>query len=191
MTSIAAIQKLINQPADNTWSPVDQAKLVKADAATKKQVQKLLGVVVDGLWMTKSQAALQSLIDAQDGWIICKASSFADPADLDAFKACKAKGKSDLKCFEVGDNGIGQFGAITAQTSFPYVAIHKSYMIKRWGSVLASAHRKIELMINNQKLIAEVGDRISATGRIDCNPAVLRFFNLKPPLMIDAKWRWA
>lgn len=191
MPTIADIQKLIKQPADNTWSPQDQAALIKAERDTKRQVQKLLGVLVDGLWMGKSQAALQALIDAQEGWISCKASSFADPADLVGFRNCKKKGHSDLFCFNYGDNGIGQFGDITAQTVTPYVAIHRSYMISRWGSVLASAHREVFVCINNSVQRIKVGDRISAKGRIDLNPAAYGLWKLTAPLMIDAKWKWA
>lgn len=35
------------------------------------------------------------------------ASSFADPADVAAFRRCKEQGKSDDECFKVGDNGVG------------------------------------------------------------------------------------
>jgi len=38
------------------------------------------------------------------------ASSFADPADVRAFKRCKAQGKTDQECFRVGDNGVGCWG---------------------------------------------------------------------------------
>lgn len=191
MTSIADIQTLINQPADGTWSPADQAALLTASAGVKRRVQALLGVVADAIWGPKSQAALDALIEGADKWIDCKASSFADPADLAAFKRCKATGKSDVQCFAVGDNGVGQFGDITAQTRTPFVAIHRKYMISRWGSVLAAAHREVLVCIRGSTQKIKVGDRISEPGRIDLNPAAYGLWNLKAPVMVDAKWKWA
>ena len=38
------------------------------------------------------------------------ASSFADLADVRAFKRAKAKGMTDQEAFRYGDNGIGCFG---------------------------------------------------------------------------------
>lgn len=186
------IQEVLKQPVDGTWSPLDQAALLKASTSIKKRIQGMLGVKQDGFWGPVSQAALNAWCGTCDtAWIECEASSFADPADLMAFKKCKATGKSDVKCFAVGDNGIGQFGDITAQEEKPFVAVHKDFMISKWGSVHAAARRDVELCIKGKTIIAKVGDRISAPGRIDCNPAVLRLFKLKAPLKIAAKWRWA
>jgi hypothetical protein len=191
MTSIADIQALLKLPADNTWSPTDQQTLLNAAPGLKRKVQALLHVDVDGVWMTQSQGALNDLINAQDGWIKCMASSFADPADLRGFKKCKATGKSDKACFAVGDNGVGQFGDITAQTETPFVAIHHSYMVSRWGSEHAAAHRDVVLWINGKEATIKVGDRISALGRIDLNPAAYGLWKLRAPLMVAARWRWA
>lgn len=191
--SIADIQTLIGTTPDGVWGPKSQAALIKAPSYAKGQVQSLLGVVNDGVWGPISQAALSGLIadSKNESWIECIASSFADPDDLDKFKQCKATGKSDVKCFAVGDNGIGQFGKVTAQAFIPMVAIHKKYMVQRWGSVLAAAHRPVMVSINGKTLAATCEDRISEPGRIDCNPAVLRLLGLTAPLKIAAKWRWA
>lgn len=194
MLSIADIQTAIGVTPDNVWGPKSQAALIKAPADTKRKVQTLLGgLFVDGEWGLKSQSKLNALIVYlnSDVWIDCEASSFADTADLAAFKRCKLTGKSDVKCFAVGDNGVGQFGKVTAQDHTPMVAIHRTFMVKRWGSVLAAAHRPVYLSINGVTISATCEDRISAPGRIDCNPAVLRLLNLKAPLKIAAKWRWA
>jgi hypothetical protein len=191
MPSIAAIQYLLKLPTDAVWSPTDQAALLSASKSVKKKIQALLGVDVDGVWMSQSQGALNALVAAQDGWITCKASSFADPGDLAVFKLCKASGKSDVQCFAKGDNGIGEFGDITAQTVTPFVAIHKSYMISRWGSVHAAAHREVIVWINGVMKTIKVGDRISEPGRIDLNPAAYCLWKFKAPLMVVARWRWA
>ncbi|MCF7788630.1 MAG: hypothetical protein K9N47_21080 [Prosthecobacter sp.] len=191
MTTITEIQTLLKVPADGTWSPTDQAALLKASAAIKKRIQQGLGVLVDGRWGPKSQGALNGLaFEASGEWIVCEASSFADPADLRSFKKCKATGKSDLKCFAVGDNGVGESGVITAQEHTPYVAIHDRFLLSRWGSRHAAWLRKVEVVANGRQFIAQVGDRISAQGRIDLNPACLLLINKQAPLKIDAKWRW-
>lgn len=193
MTTLAQIQTLIGTTPDNVWGPKSQAALIAASAAVKARVQALLKVKPDSLWGPKSQEALHCLIEvpSHDEWITCEASSFADPDDLAKFKACKLTGKSDIKCFAVGDNGIGQFGKVTAQDHTPMVAIHKTYMVQRWGSVLAAAHRGVMLIIEDGKPIeCTCEDRISAPGRIDCNPAVLRIAGQKAPMKARAKWRW-
>jgi len=191
MPTIAQVQTMIGVPEDGTWSPTDQAALLKASDSIKRDVQRLLRVTVDAAWGPQSQGALNALrIQCGDNWMLCKASSFADPADLQSFKKCKATGRTDLQCFAVGDNGVGEFGDITAQTTIPFVAIHKSYMLARWGSVLAAAHREVEVRIKEQIHVMKVGDRISEPGRIDLNPAALLLWKLKAPMLIDAAWRW-
>ena len=50
------------------------------------------------------------------------ASSFADPADVRRFRACKAAGKSDQECFKVGDNGVGCWGDDTT-TAVPMLSL--------------------------------------------------------------------
>lgn len=189
--TIADIQTLLKVPADGTWSSTDQAALLKASVAIKKRIQQGLGVLVDGQWGPKSQGALNLL--AYKGtlaWITCEASSFADPADLRAFERCKATGKTNLQCFKVGDNGVGECGVITSQEHTPYVAVHLDFMVSRWGSKHAAWLREVEVVANGVTFRAKVGDRISAKGRIDLNPACLKLINKTAPLKINAKWRW-
>lgn len=189
--TIADIQTLLKVPADGTWSPTDQAALLKASVAIKKRIQSGLGVLVDGQWGPKSQGALNLL--AYKGtltWIACEASSFADPADLRAFERCKATGKTNLQCFAVGDNGVGECGVITSQEHTPYVAVHLDFMVSRWGSKHAAWLREVEVVANGVTFRAKVGDRISAKGRIDLNPACLKLINKPAPLKTAAKWRW-
>lgn len=120
----------------------------------------------------------------------CTASSFADPADIRAFLRCKATGKSDLACFAVGDNGIGQFGKITAQEHTPMVAVHKSAMIAKWGTVAGAAHKGVIVSANGRVIRATVEDRISAPGRIDLNPACAKLLGLHPPFTVPCSWEW-
>jgi hypothetical protein len=118
------------------------------------------------------------------------ASSFADPADLVAFHECKRTGRTDQECFKVGDNGIGQFGKVTAQTHTPMVALHADDMIAKWGSVAAAAHRKVRVTVGKRGVIARVEDRLGIRGRIDLNPAATKALGLTPPFLIPCTWRW-
>lgn len=189
MNLIAEIQSLLGVRVDSIWGPVSQAALIAADRKKKRAIQTLLGVVVDGQWGPLSQAALNVAMGSTDAFI-CEASSFADPADVRAFLRCKATGKSDLACFAVGDNGIGQFGKITAQEHIPMVAVHKNDMVARWGSVQGAAHRPVEVTANGHTIHATVEDRVSAKGRIDLNPACAKLLGLQPPFVVPARWRW-
>lgn len=195
---IKEIQRILGVTADGVWGPKSQAALNREIGATKKasatikRIQQVLGTEPDGQWGVKSQAALDKARGGSTGsdWKPCKASSFADPADVAAFNRCKATGKSDVQCFAVGDNGIGQFGKITAQTHTPMVAVHKTEMVSRWGSVIAAAHRPVKVRANGITIDATVEDRISAPGRIDLNPACAKLLGLKPPFMVPCEWKW-
>ena len=187
---IAEIQTLLGVKSDSIWGPKSQAALIAADRKTKKKVQAILGVVSDGEWGPVSQAALNVATGNTDAFI-CEASSFADPADVLAFRRCKNTGKSDLACFSYGDNGIGQFGKITAQEHTPMVAVHGNDMKARWGSIAGAAHRPVQVTANGRTINATVEDRVSAKGRIDLNPACAKLLGLKPPFLGPARWRWA
>ncbi len=192
MSNVAQkIQQLIGVESDGVWGPVSQDALIHSDAATKQQIQTLLGVAADGIWGPKSQAALNASVHENGDWFSCDASSFADPADVVAFHRCKQTGRTDLQCFAVGDNGIGQFGKITAQDEVPMVAVHKDAMIARWGSIQGAAHRPVRVQVNGNTIEATVEDRISEPGRIDLNPACAKQLNLRPPFVVQCKWKWA
>jgi hypothetical protein len=121
----------------------------------------------------------------------CEASSFADPADIRAFNRCKATGKTDLQCFAVGDNGIGQFGKITSQDTIPMIAVHKTAMVAKWGTIAGAAHKRVRVSANGRTIEATVEDRISAPGRIDLNPACAKLLGLNPPFTVPCSWEWA
>lgn len=118
------------------------------------------------------------------------ASSFADPADLEAFRKCKEEGGTDLECFEVGDNGEGCFGALTAQNDVSMCALHADDLVARWGSVKGSAHRKVRIYHGDREIIAQVEDRCGVPGRIDLNPAAARWLGLTPPFLVPVTWEW-
>lgn len=187
---IEDIQTIIKVIPDGIWGPKSQQALIESDTDIKLQIQSMLGVTPDGLWRPKSQQALLSLITVYPTWINAIASSFADPKDLDMFKACKSLGNSDQACFAVGDNGVGQFGQVTAQDHTPMVAIHKNDMIRRWGSVEASAHRWVAVRMEGRSIHATCEDRLGVEGRIDLNPACAKQLNINPPFTKACQWQW-
>lgn len=192
MTTIEHIQQILEVTMDDTWGPVSQEALIAANEEQKKEIQTLLAVPADGDWGPVSQSALNRA-RAGTGFRDTHFSSFADPADLKGFEKCKATGKSDVECFAVGDNGIGEFGQVTAQEDVPMVAIHRAEMVARWGSEHGAAHRMVELLCGDMAtpIPARCEDRISEKGRVDLNPAAAKLLGLTPPFVVPGKWRWA
>lgn len=164
-----------------------------------KQIQQILGVTADGIWGNQSKTALATLLNpnlATDTVHHVKASSFADPADVRAFKKCKAKGKSDQECFKVGDNGIGCWGDSTAEGSGPSCALPPEDMEEKWGSVIAAKHKQVEVAGNGKTVLCMLKDRmphranIKNKAGIDLSPDAVRALGLEPPIMINATWKW-
>lgn len=120
------------------------------------------------------------------------ASSFADPADVAAFKRCKAQGKTDQECFKVGDNGIGKWGddttANVAMCALPPEDWEHLGSKARGARVLVTA--------NKRSVVAELRDtmprkaNIKNGAGIDLNPAAVAALGLKPPIMVPATWEW-
>jgi hypothetical protein len=205
-SNVQKIQTILGLESDGIWGPKSQAALNKEIGKTGGEgnptlvrIQKLLGIDADGFWGRVSQEALNNERDGggaaastSAGGFRAEASSFADPADVRAFERCKAQGKTDQQCFRVGDNGIGQFGKITAQDHTAMVAIHKDDMIARWGSVNAAAHRTVTVTIGGRTIHAAVEDRLGVAGRIDLNPAAAAQLGLTPPFLVrNCIWNWA
>ena len=201
---VEQIQDILGEDSDGIWGPKSLKALNDEIAGTAGEgnpvlikIQNLLGVEnADGFWGADSQQALNDELDGGSGpggaGFNVTASSFADPADVKAFDRCKAQGKTDQECFKVGDNGIGQFGKLTAQTDTPMVAVHKDDMIARWGSVMGAAHRPVTVTISGKTIQATVEDRIGVKGRIDLNPAAAKQLGLTPPFLVkNCVWNWA
>jgi hypothetical protein len=196
-STIEKIQKILDTEPDGIWGPKSQGALNTQINKTAgkgnpklRRVQTILGVDPDGFWGPKSQAALNNEVGNHPGFSVT-ASSFADPADVVAFEKCKAQGKTDQECFKVGDNGIGQFGKITAQEHTAMVAVHADDMKTRWGSIIAAAHRPVIVTVNDKTIDATVEDRIGVKDRIDLNPAAAKALGLKPPFLVPCVWNWA
>jgi len=131
-------------------------------------------------------------------WHAVSASSFADPADVAAFKRCKATGKSDAECFKVGDNGIGYFAESECwRSDICFCAIPRDVWLERWGTAKAASLRPVAVRINGRVVIGKLGDtmpwrkNIKNGAGIDLNPGFAKAFGLKSPFMVRAEWAWA
>src|SRR5436305_4015352 len=199
-STVKKIQRTLEVKTDGVWGPKSQNALnrqIEKTAAIGNpalaKIQKLLGVKNDGFWGPKSQQVFNDEVEGTGGGngpFEAKASSFADPKDVEDFKKCKAQGKTDKQCFAVGDNGIGKFGKLTAQSTAPMVAIHPEDAKKRWGSMNAAAHRLVRVTVGDNSVVASVEDQLGAAGRIDLNPAAAKELGLNPPFLKPCVWKW-
>lgn len=125
-----------------------------------------------------------------------KASSFADLADVAAFHRCKARGKTDKECFRVGDNGIGCWGANTAQEVTPMCALPPDDMELRFGDWRKAKNAKVLVKANGREVVCILADRmpwkknITNGCGIDLNPAAAKVLRLPPPFTVRAEWEW-
>lgn len=170
-----------------------------------KAIQGLLGVDQDGTWGNLSQGALDALVrptgtgNGQTEHHV-KASSFADPADVAAFRRCKDQGKSDNDCFKLGDNAIGYWGDSTAENTGPSCALPPDDIRDRWGSVSLGRHKLVDVYKDDNESTETVTcvlkdtmpwkKNITNGAGIDLNPDAVRALGLEPPIMVSAVWRW-
>lgn len=172
---------------------------------TRSRIQLLLNVKADGSFGPKTQAAYDELkiagpnmewppVTPTPGTIIHtgKASSFADPADVAAFRRCKARGGSDQECFKVGDNGVGKWGDDTTVNT-PMCALPP----EDWQEFGAAARgKKVLVMHSGSSVVCELRDtmphkaNIKNGAMIDLNPAAVKALGLTPPIMVTATWQW-
>jgi hypothetical protein len=124
------------------------------------------------------------------------ASSFADPADVVAFRKCKATGKSDQECFKVGDNGIGFTGMNCATDKIAICALPPDDWRPRFGVKANAVGAKVAVTVQGVTYIGVLGDTMPAKANIkngaiiDLNPGFAKLFGLRPPFMVRASWRW-
>lgn len=176
-----------------------------------RRIQEVLGTRQDGIPGPNDEEALTRLrlharldtekweptppappTPVQNRWHAGKASSFADPADVRAFRRCKQQGKSDQECFKVGDNGIGKWGTDTTQNR-PMVALPP----EDWEHLAHPQGTPVIVEANGQTVRAELQDTMPRKANIkngaiiDMNPAACAALGLTPPVMVDVRWRWA
>lgn len=169
----------------------------------REQIQALLSVPVDGILGPKSRTAYERLViaPAASEWPpvasgdvhAVLASSFADPADVAAFRHCKAQGRSDEECFKVGDNGIGKWGDDTTGAT-PMCALPP----EDWQPFGEAARGKLVIVEGDGKSVScELRDTmphraaIKNGAGIDLNEAAWKALGHSPPQLRPATWRWA
>ncbi len=160
------------------------------------QIQTILGVTADGIFGPRSKAALEALIQGAGGGI--RASSFADPADVAAFRRCKAQGGTDQECFKVGDNGIGFRGMNCATDEACICALPFEVWKDKWGDADTANGKSVVVSYNGKDVEGVMGDtmphleNIHNGARIDLNPGFAKAFGISPPFLINGvTWRWS
>jgi hypothetical protein len=166
---------------------------------SRQAIQEILCVPQDGKIGPHSLAALHALIDASDtsAWPVeesgaahsAQASSFADPADVQAYKHAIAEGKTELEALAVGDNGIGFWKDDTKEGSGPSCALSPEMMIATWGSEVAAHLKPVRICGNGRTVTALVKDTLPHNSlRIDLNPDCVRALGWEPPLLESVTW---
>lgn len=126
-----------------------------------------------------------------------KASSFADPADIAAFRRCKRQGKSDKECFKVGDNGIGCWGDDTT-ANVPMCALPPEVMVEKFGRLDKARGKIVVVTVRGRSVRCVVADRMPPMNSpyrknragIDLNEAACKALGLTPPIMVPCEWKW-
>lgn len=172
-------------------------------SAKWQQLQRFLGITADGIPGDQTADAVAAKLGLRwDHPAISSgskvgqvhqvmASSFADPADVLAFRKCKAQGKSDQECFKVGDNGIGKWGDDTTADR-PMCALPPD----DWKALPNPRGAKVIVRANGRTVECELRDTMPAKKNIkngcgiDLNPAAVKALGLKPPIKISATWQW-
>lgn len=119
------------------------------------------------------------------------ATTFADPADIRAFKRCKAQGKTDQQCFKVGDNGIGCWGDDCTAWK-PYVAVSPDY----WKQLKNPRGAKVKVWHGAVFITAELRDTLPAVKNvtngavIDLNACAAEALGIPVPCSANVKWQF-
>lgn len=160
-------------------------------------IQEILGVKPDGIWGPKTQAALDLLLNpvTPEGEHKVKATSFADPADVEAFRRCKRQGNSDQFCFTKGDNGIGVWNDDTT-VDRPMCALPREVWQDRFEPDNKARGAKVLVKMGSKSVVCELRDtmprlkNIKNGAGIDLNPAACRALGMRPPISALVTWSW-
>ena len=124
---------------------------------------------------------------------VVQASSFADPADLIAFKRAKSRGLSDMEAFKFGDNCVGKWGDPTGEGTGPSCALPP----EDWRPLGDKAHlAQVRVFSNGRSVVCLLKDTMPARANIkngcgiDLNPDACADLGLHPPVLCAASWEW-
>lgn len=135
------------------------------------------------------------------------ASSFADPADVRAFKRCKAEGgyrskgvwhpgSSDSHCFEIGDNGVGFWSQDVSEGTGPSCALPPEvidyYGLHKDSPLLVSHEgREVVALVRDHMPHLDYLERHNRKYRIDLNPDACHALGISIPAEALVTWRKA
>jgi hypothetical protein len=134
------------------------------------------------------------------------ASSFADPADVEAFKKWfkiyRDQGMSEdaatKAAFRKGDNGIGFTGVFCATEAECLCALPPEEWKAKWGTKKNAAGKGVIVTYKGKEIPGRLGDTMPAKDKrlndalIDLNPGFAKAFGERPPFMLrGVSWRWA
>ena len=122
-----------------------------------------------------------------------KGTSFADPADIAAFKRCKANGMSDQEAFKYGDNGVGKWGDSCAEGSGAACALPP----EDWMPLGAAAHNaKVLVHHGNIGVICRLRDTMPHRANvkngaiIDLSPDACKQLGIQIPAEAQITWQF-
>ena len=131
------------------------------------------------------------------------ATSFADDADLAAYRRAKAKGMSDQQAFKLGDNGVGCWGDSCASGSGPRCALPPEdgnpLIPNARGAkvrVVRNIHDDEGNVIDTVSVICELRDtmphkaHIENGAGIDLNPDAWKALRGVPPCSHAVTWQF-
>lgn len=163
-----------------------------------KLIQANVGVTADGNPGPKTAQAIADKLGIDTSQNIVKASSFADPKDVEAFRRCKAAGGTDQECYKVGDSGIGFQGMDCADPSRAICALPPEDWKPKWGSAANANGKPVLVTYRGKQVLGVIGDtmphkaNIANGAGIDLNPGFAREFGVSPPFMLEGvTWQWA
>ncbi len=176
-------------PASRAWTLDSIEAFVRSYQASRN-------LTIDGWAGSKTTADARDFLKNSATvapWRRARASSFADPKDIAAFKACKARGHTDSYCFAYGDNGIGAWGHDTTG-DLPMAALPR----ETWRAAEKTGGDQLLLRYNKGPAFPVVlGDTMPSKANIkngagiDLNPAALALFNKQAPILEEGfEWCW-
>jgi hypothetical protein len=128
---------------------------------------------------------------------VVRASSFADPADVQAYRDAIARGESIAEAKRIGDNGIGLWGDDTSSEDVPVCALPREDWETRWGRGRAARCKRVRVTYCNISAVGVLGDtmprraNIKNGAGIDLNPGFAKLLGLRPPFLVDGvTWEW-
>jgi hypothetical protein len=126
------------------------------------------------------------------------ASSFADPADILAYRKAIKEGKSEQEALKLGDNGLGLWGDDTTSEDQPMCALPREDWEGKWGTGDRARGKLVTVTYLEQTVVGELRDTmplradIENDAGIDLNPGFAKAFGVKQPFMLEGvEWDWA